>query len=469
MFVAACMPLVCAGAQDNTFTESFKSSWQNCNSDVMQFQNGWQTVSATILGKENDRCHVKFYGFDLYIPLEVLPKANNMDDLAEALKYPEVATYDYMAAYKPDGVLFGLANCAKGQNDKSAYMIKNIGKIVIKTENTFNFSNNVCNVHLGNELTISGRLNNYSLDCQIALNDLQNLLAPERTVIELYAPQDIQNDDMTVYQSGVINEQTVAADVALLNKLLNQGYCHKKVMENKPAMQTPAPAAPAKTEEYVPMEVFSPRFMASLRKCAPSSEVKKPHKAAVLGLDNGNCLVRYDGFDLRIPPAILTNIHNFDDLQVLLKNKDIAQFNYKPEYNYTGLMYAVEACNKRVDYYGEREQKKNNNFEIVRSLRSMYVNDVCTINLDNKLYIDNSLRDYSVQCLLPAKVLQEIRPYFEDLLKKYGPRRRIGAKGRILVNDEVYNEETRQADDAIMYYLQQNGYCRQADPNSPLE
>ncbi len=471
ILVIVCLSAFNVVAQDNVFPEQFKSSWQNCNSDVAQFQNGWQTVTATIVGKENDRCHIKFYGFDLYIPLEVLPKANNIDDLAEALKYPEVAVYDHKAAYKPDGILFGLANCAKGQSDKSAYIIKNIGEISIKNENIFNFSGNMCYVHLGNELTVAGKLRDYSIDCNLNSNDVQSLIAPEKTVIDLYAPQDIQGEDMMLYQSGVINEQTVAADEALLNKLLNQDYCRKNanITQNTPSPATTSAEPKNEVEEYVPAEVFSPRFMMGLRKCQPSSEVKPPHKAAVLGMDKGVCLVRYDGFDLRIPPAVLANINNFDDLQVLLKNKDITTFNYKPEYNYKGLMYAVEACHKKVDYYSEREQKKNNGFEIVRGLRSMYINDICTINLDNKLYIDGSMRDYSVQCQLPAKVLDEIRPYFEDLLKKYGARRRIGAKGRILVNDEEFNEKTREADDALMYYMQQNGYCQQADPNNPFE
>ena len=139
------------------------------------------------------------------------------------------------------------------------------------------------------------------------------------------------------------------------------------------------------------------------------------------------------------------------------------------QYKYDGLMYAIDACHKKVDYYGKQEKKKNANFEITRGLSANFANDECHIDLQNELFIDGSLRDYSVKCVLPAKELQKIRPYFEELLQKYGAKRRIGAKGRILINDEEFNKETHKADIALMYYLQQNGYCQTTDLQNPFQ
>lgn len=242
---------------------------------------------------------------------------------------------------------------------------------------------------------------------------------------------------------------------------INQDIIANTELENKVEQPTSV-ALPLLPQ--APIEVFSPDFMADLRKCQPNYEVKDNSVVRILGMNNGRCRLSYANFELNIPLSLLGNIHSFDDLQTLLKNRDIASYTYKPDYIYDGLIYALDACHHKKGYDGESDELTDEYATIQRGIYSEFANDTCTINLYNRLDVDGAITDYSVICTVPYKTVSHLEEYVSDLIGQYGEKRGFAANGHIMVTLAQQNEQTHEADIALMYYLQQNGFCKKNNP-----
>ena len=211
--------------------------------------------------------------------------------------------------------------------------------------------------------------------------------------------------------------------------------------------------------------LFSPEFMLSLQNCSPNKEERTierlSHTINVVGKEKSYCHVVYDQFDLNIPFEIISNIHGFDDVKTLLKNKEIAHFNYKPEYVFDGLVHAYNACHNKHSYYGAKEVKRLNDVLITRGMNAEYDGKACIINLTNDVEIEGEVTDYSTMCRLTDKTIEELWPFFEEVLSKYGEKGEVGPNGRFRISKvAIENKETHNADLALMMYMQQEEYCK---------
>lgn len=219
-------------------------------------------------------------------------------------------------------------------------------------------------------------------------------------------------------------------------------------------------------EEYAERyNLFSPDFKMSLQNCVPNVENKVidrfAHHIEVIGKEKNRCHVKYDYFDLNIPFEIMINIHGFDDIKTLIKNKEIAKYHHKPEYFYYGLVHAYNACHNKHSYYGTKEVKRMNDIIITRGLNAEYDGKACIFNLTNDVEIEGETEDYSTMCRLTDKTIEELWPTFEEILTKYGEKGEIGVNGRFRISKAaVENSETREADEALLMYMQQEEYCK---------
>ncbi|MBQ8482038.1 MAG: hypothetical protein IJ532_05840 [Alphaproteobacteria bacterium] len=211
---------------------------------------------------------------------------------------------------------------------------------------------------------------------------------------------------------------------------------------------------------YVDAEVFSPSFMKSLLECKPDTESNSENQVEIAGKKDQRCLIKYANFDLNVPFTLLGNIHSFEDVETLLKNKDIAHYNYRADYIYDGLVYALSACSDKKDYYGKQEELSDEYVTIIRGLSSEFINGICTINLQNTQSIEGVDSDFGVICTLPYKEIKNLEPYFKDIVEKYGEKRGFGADGHIMVKPAEQNKTTHEGDIALMYYMQKNGFCK---------
>lgn len=216
--------------------------------------------------------------------------------------------------------------------------------------------------------------------------------------------------------------------------------------------------------QYVETSVFTPRFMKSLLACRADTESDGERQIEILGAEKEICHLKYANFDINVPMDILANIHSFDDVETLLKNKDFATYNYRADYIYDGLMYALNACSEKKDYDGETEELVDSYVTVNRGLSAEFINGNCKIYIYNQQNIEGVITDYGVTCTLPYKAVDSLKGYFKDTIEKYGEKRSFGRHGRIMVKREQQNNETHDVDIALMYYLQQNGYCQKNNP-----
>ncbi|MBR1840501.1 MAG: hypothetical protein IJ778_00025 [Alphaproteobacteria bacterium] len=303
-------------------------------------------------------------------------------------------------------------------------------------------------------------------DCKLIKENLNELVA---------AMQDKSNDLYT----DTIENQTVqgAQKQEITGSRFDVTYAKMKALlcqEETFDVTLKEPEQEEETEEQLTPEefaerynLFSPEFMLSLQACRPDSEERTiarfSHEIEIIGKENNICHVTYDMYDLEIPLDVVPNIHGFDDVKTLLKNEEIASFNYKPEYIYDGLVHAYNACRNKHSYYGLKDLKRVSDVVVSRSMNAEYDGKACIINLNNDVEHEGQITDYGVMCRLTDKTIEDLWPIFEDILNKYGEHKEIGADGKTEIVHGINNKKTKEADIALMFYMQQQGYCRKPE------
>ncbi len=213
---------------------------------------------------------------------------------------------------------------------------------------------------------------------------------------------------------------------------------------------------PEKTLEQpeieVKLDVFEPEFMGSLIACRADKAVRGRMVLEIVGEKDNNCYLKYGHYELNVPKTLLNNVHGFDDMEILVKNKDVARYKYLPKYMYDGLIYALNNCAGKQDYFGLEENEKLSDASVTRSLNAEYKDNTCIIYLRNNLWLDfeSASEDYGYTCRLPQEAIDELLPYFKDIIAKHNEE-------NIPLDERP--KEVRDADIALMYYLQQNDYC----------
>ncbi len=212
--------------------------------------------------------------------------------------------------------------------------------------------------------------------------------------------------------------------------------------EGDAAAEIPEP----KPIEYMPNPSnFSADFMSSLYQCQPAKEQQNLsgfEEVSIIGSVDGRCQLKYDDFILAVPNELLPNIHSMSDIRQLLINKDIA--HYQPQYEYAGLLRELNICSKSfVGHNAYLHRQNRNGVSITKGLTSKTEKGGCTIRLLNQLNMNDSFRDYSVVCRIPANDMQLILGAYTDLLN----------------DNNAADEAFKKADAEIMFRLQQVGYC----------
>jgi len=210
--------------------------------------------------------------------------------------------------------------------------------------------------------------------------------------------------------------------------------------------------SPAETEqqsEIISIEDpsdFSADFLLSLYNCQPDTEEQKitiPERLDIIGPKDGKCLLRYDVFDLNVPQQLLVSIHSMSDIRRLLQNRDIT--SYRPSYDYHGLLYEINEClQNRSTHTASLQRREEGEITIISGLTSQFANDICSIRLLNQVNTGTGLTDYSVTCQISPEDAQFIVDTYPQLLKDATP---------------AETAESKQADDEIMYRLQQMNFC----------
>ena len=249
------------------------------------------------------------------------------------------------------------------------------------------------------------------------------------------APEAQNNGEpvMLSAENAENDAETVSAEDGQAADVDAEGDAAAEIPEPKPIEYMPNPSN------------FSADFMSSLYQCQPAKEQQNLsgfEEVSIIGSVDGRCQLKYDDFILAVPNELLPNIHSMSDIRQLLINKDIA--HYQPQYEYAGLLRELNICSKSfVGHNAYLHRQNRNGVSITKGLTSKTEKGGCTIRLLNQLNMNDSFRDYSVVCRIPANDMQLILGAYTDLLN----------------DNNAADEAFKKADAEIMFRLQQVGYC----------
>ena len=210
-----------------------------------------------------------------------------------------------------------------------------------------------------------------------------------------------------------------------------------------------------KKEEFFVANIdnFSPDFMNALYKCSLYVEEKEilgnSERIEIQGMKEDKCLLKYDDFNLLLPKELLSNIQSFSDVKLLLRNKNIT--SYIPNYDYKGILVGVSKCTKDNPASTIALQNNTkNDVDIHKGMIFNYENNGCRIKLLNQVYVAGVMDDYSITCFVEQKDLSLILEVYGELLLK---------------NNDDYTNDMKNADDELMYRLQQADLCKKNNVN----
>ncbi|MBO6289337.1 MAG: hypothetical protein J6N45_03320 [Alphaproteobacteria bacterium] len=264
----------------------------------------------------------------------------------------------------------------------------------------------------------------------------------------------------TVEETEVVPENAVSANLEQQTQKQSDSQTDDadKKVDEQPILQ----------ESVVRDDVFLPQFVNALHSCMPAM-AQNPQDASdapliIVGPEENACHLKYGDFNLFLPTDILPNLHGFNDVQILLRNRELAHFDYQPQYVYSGLLHALNSCKQGTNYLGVEKVEEKGNIRTTNSLEAEYFQDICTIYLVSKLEVEGAETDYTVTCKIGANAVIGLLDYYRELLDKYGEKRTtVNGKPKIISEQE--NDETQQADAELMYFLQQKGYCQRPNGN----
>ncbi|MBO6281929.1 MAG: hypothetical protein J6N49_05315 [Alphaproteobacteria bacterium] len=404
--------------------------------------------------------------------LDIENEVPEADDTSEAILTDEAKLYNFSSE-----LLKAAENCTEYTEDFTAYNPDLTAKtddaeitqqITVKING---WQNEQCSFYIeyvyskGAEILPKAE----RLNCNIVQDDLNELVSAMQD-----RSAEVYNETFYIPQYDENGEQTDSVEQSVSGSHFDVSFAQVKALlceseEFEPVIKAPEkeedPEEQLTPEEYAARyNLFSPEFMISLQNCTANKEDKLidriSHSIEVIGKENKYCHVKYDLFDLNLPLEVIPSIHGFDDIKTLLKNKEIAKYNHKPEYVFDGLVHAYNACHNKHSYYGVKEVKRENDILITRGMNAVYDGKACVINLTNDVEIEGEKTDYSTMCRLTNKTMDELWPIFEDVLTKYGEEGAFGPNGRFRISRAaIENKETHDADLALMMYMQQEEYC----------
>lgn len=288
-------------------------------------------------------------------------------------------------------------------------------------------------------------VNSYLQESKVSQYDC--LVDPQQMADIVNAMKNNSNDSISVKDNKSGNGETVTDtlfDITL--KKISGEACTVSVKEIEVKEE--------KKDTFVAnIDNFSPDFMNALYKCMPYTEEKEifgnNERIEIKGAKDDKCQLKYDDFNLFLPKELLSNVQSFSDVQMLLRNKNMA--SYIPSYDYKGILVGISRCTK--DNPASTISLQNNTKNDVNIHKGMifnYEDDGCRIKLLNQVYVAGIMDDYSINCFVEQKDLRLILEVYGELLLK---------------NHEDYITEMKNADDELMYRLQQADLCKKNNIN----
>ena len=201
----------------NNFSSEFSNNLINCQPDQEEKTFLFFSKKATIVGKENNLCHIIYGSFDLKIPMDRVDEIRSMQDFEDLIEDETIARY--IPEYEITGLSFELDNCRQGmKHHKGAVQTTTQNNIKITKGLSSSFSDGVCTIDFTNKVSINGKEKDYSKKCSIPQSHLDGLLSAYKNIIQDKPEQSRLHDFSS-------RGQTDEADKNLYQKLIEQKFC----------------------------------------------------------------------------------------------------------------------------------------------------------------------------------------------------------------------------------------------------
>ncbi|MBQ8436828.1 MAG: hypothetical protein IJX20_04175 [Alphaproteobacteria bacterium] len=205
-----------ASKKQSALSEDFKKALLVCapakDSKNMMMIN----MEAEIIGMENDKCHVKYEDFDLYIPMLKMADITSWVDIMELCEDATISKYT--PNYYTDGAMFALYDCMQGNSVSGSSSMR-----TNNVERGFNAKHeeNKCILTFVNKVKAGDEVLDYSKICEVNVASIAVVLQPYETLIQ--NNKGINEDGH--YSSHRSDEQTRKADKEIFELLEKSGVC----------------------------------------------------------------------------------------------------------------------------------------------------------------------------------------------------------------------------------------------------
>lgn len=171
----------------NNFSDSFMASLQKCQPDKEEKNLIIAKETFRIIGPDQDTCHLKYEGFDVYIPQKDLPNIKEVKNVTDLLGDEKFSRYTPI--FDPEGLVNEVSNCpniTKAEESSSKRtQLRNIQiKDQIQTEN----NGTECVITLKNSLVIKGKTQNFTQTCRVDLKiipELTQLITSDQQLLNI--------------------------------------------------------------------------------------------------------------------------------------------------------------------------------------------------------------------------------------------------------------------------------------------
>lgn len=158
----------------NNLSESFQTSLQNCQKDIEEKNLMMITETIEIISWKNEKCHVKYRDFDLYIPQDKLSSIKTIPNITDLLTDESITSYT--PKFQTQGLVSRLKNCASLQNPYEGFSSsKKINDIEISNKMSMEKSETECIITFENSVNINKHKKTYLNTCRVDLDIIPEL------------------------------------------------------------------------------------------------------------------------------------------------------------------------------------------------------------------------------------------------------------------------------------------------------
>lgn len=158
----------------NNLSESFQSSLQKCQKDTEEKDFMIMKETIEIAGWENQKCHVKYRDFDLYIPQDKLSSIKTIPNITDLLTDESIT--HYTPKFQTQGLVSRLKDCASLQSPYEGFSSsQKINNLEISNKMSMEKSGNECIITFENSLNLNNQKKTYLNTCRVNLDIIPEL------------------------------------------------------------------------------------------------------------------------------------------------------------------------------------------------------------------------------------------------------------------------------------------------------